>query len=175
MPVANCGPVFQLPRIAKPSGTDAGAAIGCLLERIVSLPRIAKPSGTWCQGRGLRSSLHCFNFPGQQSHPELGRFQVFSLTPSTEFQLPRIAKPSGTRHRHGTFMGLFFVSTSPDSKAIRNPLRCSFGWWQITSFQLPRIAKPSGTIPQQVLKVVAGVVSTSPDSKAIRNDRSAER
>ena len=61
------------------------------------------------------------------------------------FQLPRIAKPSGTAATTGGTLLAQLVSTSPDSKAIRNHLfPCSSG-------------------------VFRAIVSTSPDSKAIRN------
>ena len=62
------------------------------------------------------------------------------------FQLPRIAKPSGTRGLVALKQAEpVFVSTSPDSKAIRNLLLIAPGFvWGL-------------------------VVSTSPDSKAIRN------
>ena len=88
--------LFQLPRIAKPSGTDQRNCGSVPGPGGFQLPRIAKPSGTWCRGRSW-----LFN--------------------PVRFQLPRIAKPSGTvvaRHRRAFFPA---VSTSPDSKAIRNP------------------------------------------------------
>ena len=62
------------------------------------------------------------------------------------FQLPRIAKPSGTSYEtvsRPNACGL--VSTSPDSKAIRN-LPVPLLLLRFAVFQLPRIAKPSGTM-----------------------------
>ena len=60
------------------------------------------------------------------------------------------------------------VSTSPDSKAIRNVVKTFGEAMDSAEFQLPRIAKPSGTGLQRLLHPPPRV-STSPDSKAIRN------
>ena len=111
------------------------------------------------------------------------------------FQLPRIAKPSGTLDLKLEPADQWAISTSPDSKAIRNQLApqvvgelrpgvstspdskaiqnqpavtAATGWSAL--FQLPRIAKPSGTWMRKATATVARhQVSTSPDSKAIRN------
>ena len=84
------------------------------------------------------------------------------------FQLPRIAKPSGTGQNHAPGAAPEAVSTSPDSKAIRNNLKAAL-LPRCCWFQLPRIAKPSGTLAALPLTVSRSQVSTSPDSKAIRN------
>ena len=83
------------------------------------LPRIAMRSGNSPPQKSKRQSCPCFNFPGWNDHPEPGR----------------PVRPAGPRA----------VSTSPDSKAIRNP--------------------HGKTANDQI----ALVVSTSPDSRAIRN------
>ncbi len=86
------------------------------------------------------------------------------------FQLPRIAKPSGTSSGPGRCCrGWGDVSTSPDSKAIRNlaALVAKQSWFVM--FQLPRTARPSGTGSLADDHAIRYRVSTSPDSKAIRN------
>ena len=76
----------------------AGARVMLVLVTF-QLPRIAKPSGTRAP-RSLETRV------------------------SWWFQLPRIAKPSGTQPLpHGAAAALHVVSTSPDSKAIRNGRR----------------------------------------------------
>ncbi len=67
-------------------------------------------------------------------------------TQDTLFQLPRIAKPSGTFFFQQILTGDAVVSTSPDSKTIRNPTRRTGPGAHWVMFQLPRIAKPSGTL-----------------------------
>ena len=63
-----------------------------------------------------------------------------------EFQLPRIAKPSGTPVEVRRLAAGGDVSTSPDSKAIRNQEKPWAAARRASAmFQLPRIAKPSGT------------------------------
>ncbi len=187
---------FQLPRIAKPSGTHG-------------------PSGRQAKGVSVVSTS-----PDSKAIRNRSR-QTSQSSSSFEFQLPRIAKPSGTGHgcsqAHG---GRHHVSTSPDSKAIRNyrPGRCRSSSSSVSTspdskairntprqalarlieldvstspdskairnvpclterelfdvFQLPRIAKPSGTGAVKISSDESALlVSTSPDSKAIRNLR----
>ena len=145
MPARSRTALFQLPRIAKPSGTSS---LGPSPSRSAwfQLPRIAKPSGTSPAISPARSSP-LFQLPRIAKPSGTSATLGGAALAFTGFQLPRIAKPSGT-----------------------SPLRCSFGWWQITSFQLPRIAKPSGTpLAAGTARRLLGHVSTSPDSKAIRN------
>ena len=118
--------------------------VEAVYRKAFQLPRIAKPSGT----------------EGQV----LVRAQYLSL-----FQLPRIAKPSGTQPlRLGTPSLRRQVSTSPDSKAIRN-LRITGrkGAWLLVSTSPDSKAIRNQESGQRPLD--PGGVSTSPDSKAIRN------
>ncbi len=64
----------------------------------------------------------------------------------------------------------YAVSTSPDSKTIRNGIPGGRPGGIPGGFQLPRIAKPSGTMAADGLVYRFRIVSTSPDSKTIRND-----
>ena len=86
---------FQLPRIAKPSGTDSnGGQIGRFWWE-VQLPRIAKPSGTGWTASGGCSSSSRFQLPRIAKPSGTGLAATIEAIES-KFQLPRIAKPSGT-------------------------------------------------------------------------------
>ena len=111
---------FQLPRIAKPSGTHARGSQGGR----------AQPVSTTPHSKAIRNVI----MPGR-SFPAVDRM----------FQLPRIAKPSGTRHPLPRMGPRSRVSTSPDSKAIRNASTETVSTRSSSEFQLPRIAKQSGT------------------------------
>ena len=113
---------FQLPRIAKPSGTSTGPATPRVAP-LFQLPRIAKPSGTP---------------PNIASSCGSG---LVSTSPDS--------KAIRNLYRACNAEGGTAVSTSPDSKAIRNPDRARVRKPADRAFQLPRIAKPSGT-PQQL-------------------------
>ena len=54
---------FQLPRIAKPSGTSTGPATPRVAP-LFQLPRIAKPSGTRTAPEYGNQQTARFNFPG---------------------------------------------------------------------------------------------------------------
>ena len=96
---------------------------------------------------------------------------------SKRFQLPRIAKPSGTFAEGVLAAGDLLVSTSPDSKTIRN--------FAVIAVDRPgplvSTSPDSKTIRNGKLqhfgRALARAVSTSPDSKTIRNDlvRSEEK
>ncbi len=89
----------------------------------------------------------------------------------SSFQLPRIAKPSGTRLIGGTHqVAGVEVSTSPDSKAIRNGSQLAItGSFKLvsTSPDSKAIRNPSNQATGH--SRIPTEVSTSPDSKAIRN------
>ena len=160
---------FQLPRIAKPSGTKLAVLVALVIATLFQLPRIAKPSGTFdgmigdlCTGvvstspdskairncdNGQVTALLTFVFQLPRIAKPSGTCEVWpGCQPATVFQLPRIAKPSGTQR--ASVAGQDFgqvVSTSPDSKAIRNARSARIASVGLETFQLPRIAKPSGT------------------------------
>ena len=170
MPARSRTALFQLPRIAKPSGTSS---LGPSPSRsaLFQLPRIAKPSGTSPAISPARSSP-LFQLPRIAKPSGTSPLRCsFGWWQITSFQLPRIAKPSGTPLAAGTARRLLgHVSTSPDSKAIRNLGSIATGWpGGFSRFQLPRIAKPSGTPLLLAIRRAIDNVSTSPDSKAIRN------
>ena len=56
--------VFQLPRIAEPSGTASSRSWGRVTSSPFQLPRIAKPSGTQDAVKFVLQGVEGFNFPG---------------------------------------------------------------------------------------------------------------
>ena len=142
--------MFQLPRIAKPSGTHRGS-LPCANTVTVSTSPDSKAI------RNLVGAVGCIEQQfGVSTSPDSKAIRNPGVTPGDD----RLA---------------IKVSTSPDSKAIRNPSKSAVtnphSW-----FQLPRIAKPSGThVIKSVGRDVQGLVSTSPDSKAIRNPKRPEQ
>ena len=54
------------------------------------------------------------------------------------------------------------ISTSPDSKAIRNTPLAMIWRQQYDEFQLPRIAKPSGTVVAPVRQAAPGTTFQLP-------------
>ena len=85
------------------------------------------------------------------------------------FQFPRIAKPSGTQPQAQHPRLHLGVSTSPDSKAIRNHTLFSSPVGHGMHVSTSPDSKAIRNAWDRGIPGLFPVVSTSPDSKAIRN------